>query len=79
MNRPKHSPELLVTATPAVLKYFIAQREEEIENGTARKMFQKVKNTGLAGSGVKAPEPGEGVRVLEGLAASGLRAIRWAR
>lgn len=63
-------------ASAAVLKYFIAEREKEVESGAARKMFQKVKNAGHAGRSTKLPEPGEGIRVLEGLAASGLRAIR---
>lgn len=63
---------------PAVLKYFIAQREKEIESGAAKKAFQKAANQGVGrAAGAKAPEAGEGVRVLEGLAASGLRAIRW--
>lgn len=59
-----------------MLKYFIAQREAEIESGAARKAFQKAMNAGMAPKGQKAPAAGEGVRVLEGLAASGLRAIR---
>ncbi|PSC68820.1 putative tRNA (guanine(26)-N(2))-dimethyltransferase 2 isoform B [Micractinium conductrix] len=62
----------------SVLKYFIAQRETEIESGEARKRFQKAANAGAAGAGAKPAQPGEGVRVLEGLAASGLRAIRYA-
>lgn len=62
---------------PAVLKYFIAQREKEIESGEARKRFNKAQNAGAAAPGAKPPRAGEGVRVLEGLAASGLRAMRW--
>lgn len=63
-------------AFAAVLKYFIAQREKEIESGEARKRFSKAQNAGAAAPGAKPPRAGEGVRVLEGLAASGLRAMR---
>ncbi|PRW58454.1 tRNA (guanine(26)-N(2))-dimethyltransferase 2 [Chlorella sorokiniana] len=64
----------------SVLKYFIAQREKEIESGAAKKAFQKAANQGVGkAAGAKAPVAGEGVRVLEGLAASGLRAIRYAK
>lgn len=67
----------VAAAAPAVLKYFIAQREKEIESGAAKKAFQKAANQGVGkAAGAKAPVAGEGVRVLEGLAASGLRAIR---
>lgn len=62
----------------SVLKYFIAQREKEIESGEARKRFNKAQNAGAAAPGAKPPRAGEGVRVLEGLAASGLRAMRYA-
>ncbi|KAL4859544.1 putative tRNA (guanine(26)-N(2))-dimethyltransferase 2 [Chlorella vulgaris] len=59
-------------------QYFIAQRELEIESGAARKLFNKVRNAGVASKDAVPPKAGEGIRVLEGLAASGLRAIRYA-
>lgn len=62
----------------SVIKYFIAQREKEIESGEARKMFQRVRNAGLVKASIGPPQAGAGIRVLEGLAASGLRAIRYA-
>lgn len=73
-----HSPLPLLQPpwARAVLKYFIAQREKEIADGTARKVFKKAQNAGMTPAGAKPPVAGAGVRVLEGLAASGLRAIR---
>ncbi|KAL4430759.1 hypothetical protein ABPG75_006015 [Micractinium tetrahymenae] len=62
----------------SVLKYFIAQREKEIESGEARKRFSKAQNAGATAPGARPPKAAEGVRVLEGLAASGLRAMRYA-
>ena len=60
-----------------MLKYFVAQREKEIESGAAVKAFKKAANQGVGkAAGAKPPVAGEGVRVLEGLGASGLRAIR---
>ena len=72
------TPPLYSLLLPAVLKYFIAQREKEIESGAARKQYNKALNAGMTGAGAKPPVAGAGVRLLEGLAASGLRALRWA-
>ena len=62
----------------AVIKYFIEQREAEIASGAARKAHNKAANAGAASGSGGPPQAGQGIRVLEGLAASGLRAIRCA-
>ncbi|CAL5223126.1 g5591 [Coccomyxa viridis] len=70
----------------AVLRYFVKQRREEIENGTLKAPRQKrtpaeaiqLKEAGGAEGPVQRPKLDENIRILEGLAASGLRSIRYA-
>ncbi len=69
----------------AVLQYFVNIRDEELASGKLRKLrpWQRQK-----GGPAYVPEDGgatpagdvpvDGIRVLEGLAASGLRSIRYA-
>ena len=53
----------------AVLRYFVKQRQQEAEDGTASRRAKRKGGGGAQG----------GIRVLEAMAASGLRAIRYAK
>ena len=59
----------------AALRYFVALRERELAEGKLKLKRQHKAGAPVPAAGQKA---GRGVRVLEGLAASGLRAIRYA-
>lgn len=63
----------------AVLRYFVQQREAELASGKLKK-YQFTKKGGIMRTPT-APESEEkipGLRVFEGLAASGLRSLRYA-
>lgn len=72
----------------AVLKYFIERRKEEIASGKLKphRTWSRqqggpayVPETAKTGSGAASQrDAGDGIRVLEGLAATGLRSIRYA-
>lgn len=61
----------------AVLRYFVKQRQLEEQNGTAAKSRTRVKGAVMANAATDADKV-DGIKILEGLAASGLRSIRYA-
>ncbi|KAL0019904.1 hypothetical protein WJX77_005074 [Trebouxia sp. C0004] len=61
----------------AVLRYFVKQRQLEEQNGTAAKSRTRVKGAVMANTVIDADKV-DGIKILEGLAASGLRSIRYA-
>ena len=62
----------------AILNFFCTKRREEVATGKLRKLSaRKQASDGPSPSPATAPHA-SGIRVLEGLAASGLRSIRYA-
>ena len=60
----------------AVLNHFAAVRRQELQDGTLKRSAIK-KGAAVRAADGQAPEL-DGLRLLEGLAASGLRSIRYA-
>ncbi|KAL3144470.1 hypothetical protein ABBQ32_004211 [Trebouxia sp. C0010 RCD-2024] len=61
----------------AVLRYFVKQRQLEAQKGTAAKSKNRVKG-GVTAKVATEEDKVDGIKILEGLAASGLRSIRYA-
>ncbi|KAK9806734.1 hypothetical protein WJX72_000916 [[Myrmecia] bisecta] len=61
----------------AVLRYFVKQRAEEIKSGKLKRPRQRGGPTPGAADKAEAKDPGS-IHILEGLAASGLRSLRYA-